>query len=167
MVALHSRSSSISSELADTMQLFIKPISGDTITLAVPTTITAANLATLVSIRTRQPTSTLRLNYAGHLINSPSTPLADLGVRSESIISLSAPLRGGMPPRKLRCSAQDCREPVQKIVGDCGFCGGCFCGKHRLLEDHRCGGLESCKKESYERNAAQLNSERTIAIKGV
>ena len=31
---------------------------------------------------------------------------------------------------------------MSRIVGECGFCGGCFCGKHRLLEDHRCKGLE-------------------------
>lgn len=51
-----------------------------------------------------------------------------------------------MPPKKIRCGAKDggvqCREGVSRIVGECGFCGGCFCGKHRLLEDHKCAGLE-------------------------
>lgn len=51
-----------------------------------------------------------------------------------------------MPPRKVRCGAKDggiqCREGVARIMGECGFCGGCFCGKHRLLEDHKCAGLE-------------------------
>lgn len=45
-------------------------------------------------------------------------------------------------PKKLRCSAKDCREPAQRIVGDCSFCNGHFCGRHRLLEDHKCSGLE-------------------------
>jgi hypothetical protein len=51
-------------------------------------------------------------------------------------------MRGGMPPKKLRCTFKDCREGAQRIIGDCGFCNGHFCGKHRLLEDHKCDGLE-------------------------
>ncbi|KAH6609640.1 hypothetical protein Trco_002986 [Trichoderma cornu-damae] len=83
-------------------------------------------------------------------------------------------------PKKLRCTAKDCREPAQRIVGDCTFCNGHFCGKHRLLEDHKCSGLEDtlaspvsdiayiqCKKQSHERNAAQLEAERTQVIRGV
>ena len=47
-----------------------------------------------------------------------------------------------MAGKRLRCSAKECREPAQRIVGDCSFCQGHFCGKHRLLEDHKCSGLE-------------------------
>ncbi|GAO17941.1 hypothetical protein UVI_02026810 [Ustilaginoidea virens] len=72
-----------------------------------------------------------------------------------------------MAPKKIRCGAKECREPAQRIVGDCGFCNGHFCGKHRLLEDHKCSGLEDCKKQSHERNAAQLEAERTQVIRGV
>jgi predicted nucleic acid binding AN1-type Zn finger protein len=72
-----------------------------------------------------------------------------------------------MAPKRIRCNAKECREAAQRIVGDCGFCNGHFCGKHRLLEDHKCTGLEDCKKQSHERNAAQLNAERTQVIRGV
>merc|ERR1711937_185166 len=72
-----------------------------------------------------------------------------------------------MAGKRLRCNAKECREPAQRVVGDCGFCNGHFCGKHRLLEDHKCSGLEDCKKQSHERNAAQLESERTQVIRGV
>lgn len=47
-----------------------------------------------------------------------------------------------MPPKKIRCSFKECSVAAQRIVGDCGFCQGHFCGKHRLLEDHKCDGLE-------------------------
>ncbi|RKU44380.1 hypothetical protein DL546_003509 [Coniochaeta pulveracea] len=47
-----------------------------------------------------------------------------------------------MPVKKIRCSFKDCSGPAQRIVGDCAFCQGHFCGKHRLLEDHKCEGLE-------------------------
>ncbi|KAL7623285.1 hypothetical protein AAE478_006966 [Parahypoxylon ruwenzoriense] len=115
-----------------------------------------------------------------------------------------------MAPQKPRCTFKECRSAAQRIVGDCGFCDGHFCAKHRLLEDHKCSGLEDvsidpafspassslassgtdipttqwwlvgladylsesglineCKKESHERNAAQLEAERTQVIRGV
>merc|ERR1712048_56064 len=72
-----------------------------------------------------------------------------------------------MPPRKPRCNFKECKEAAQRIVGDCSFCAGHFCSKHRMLEAHSCTGLEDCKKESHARNADKLNSERTQVIKGV
>jgi len=121
----------------------------------------------LLALRTNLPLSDLRLVFAGkHLCASEST-LADYSIARNSTLHLALPLRGGMPPKKIRCSYKDCRDAAQRIVGDCGFCSGHFCGKHRLLEDHKCEGLEDCKKESHERNADKLNSERTVAIKGI
>lgn len=72
-----------------------------------------------------------------------------------------------MAPRKPRCNFKDCKEAAQRIVGDCSFCNGHYCSKHRMLEAHSCTGLEDCKKESHARNADKLNSERTQVIKGV
>ncbi|KAF7597566.1 hypothetical protein BBP40_000044 [Aspergillus hancockii] len=72
-----------------------------------------------------------------------------------------------MPIRKPRCNFKECRELAQRIVGDCSFCSGHYCSKHRMLEAHACTGLEDCKKESHARNADKLNSERTQVIKGV
>ncbi|OQD82193.1 hypothetical protein PENANT_c023G02650 [Penicillium antarcticum] len=71
-----------------------------------------------------------------------------------------------MPPRKPRCNFKECKEAAQRIVGDCSFCAGHFCSKHRMLEAHSCTGLEDCKKESHARNADKLNSERTVVVKG-
>ena len=47
-----------------------------------------------------------------------------------------------MAPRKIKCSFKECKDAAQRIVGDCAFCSGHYCGKHRLLEDHKCEGLE-------------------------
>lgn len=47
-----------------------------------------------------------------------------------------------MAPKKVRCTFQDCKDQPQRIAGDCDFCNGHFCGKHRLLEDHKCTGLD-------------------------
>ncbi|EHA52053.1 hypothetical protein MCOR27_005187 [Pyricularia oryzae] len=67
---------------------------------------------------------------------------------------------------KPRCDLANCKSPAH-MAGDCGFCNKHFCGKHRLLEDHKCEGLEDCKKEAHAQNAAQLESERTQVIRGV
>ena len=47
-----------------------------------------------------------------------------------------------MAPRRIKCSFKECKDAAQRIVGDCAFCSGHYCGKHRLLEDHKCEGLE-------------------------
>jgi len=159
-------SRSASPEPSQTMQIFVKNFVGDTFPLTVPEDLSVLNLTTLLSIRTSLPESDLRLVYAGkHLSSSQS--LADYNIHRDSTIHLASPLRGGMPSKKIRCTFKDCREGAQRIIGDCGFCNGHYCGKHRLLEDHKCDGLEDCKKESHDRNAAQLNSERTQVIKGI
>jgi hypothetical protein len=198
------------------MQIFVKNVAGDSmasqtpilcnyllmdlpaIPMTVPQDLSIRNLRTLLSVRTSLPEDDLRLVYAGkHL--SPSSTLAENSIHRESTLHLAVPLRGGMPPRKIRCTYKDCKEGAQRIIGDCGFCNGHFCGKHRLLEDHKCDGLEDvgyplgsprrepqwwliglsdvlmantlfdeqCKKESHDRNAAQLNAERTQVIRGI
>ena len=188
------------------MQIFIKPISGHTFAMTIPPNLTIQNLTTLLSLRTSLPEDDLRLVYAGKHLLSTHT-LLDYHIQREATLHLASPLRGGMPPKKIRCTYKDCKEGAQRIIGDCGFCNGHYCGKHRLLEDHKCDGLEDvscaashspspspswsavqwwlvglrgfleedvladsdaqCKKESHDRNAAQLNAERTHVIKGI
>ncbi|TVY49735.1 Ubiquitin-60S ribosomal protein L40 [Lachnellula occidentalis] len=162
-----SNSRPASPEPSDTMQIFVKNVSGNTIAMTVPSSLTIQNLTTLLSVRTSLPESDLRLVHAGKHLSSSDATLSDYHISRESTLHLAIPLRGGMPPKKIKCTYKDCREGAQRIIGDCGFCNGHYCGKHRLLEDHKCDGLEDCKKESHDRNAAQLNAERTQVIKGI
>jgi hypothetical protein len=194
------------------MQIFVKNVSGDSklpasqtpsdpllttapaIPMTVPQDLSIRNLTTLLSVRTSRPEADLRLVYGGKYL-SPSSTLSDYHIQRESTLHLAVPLCGGMPPKKIRCTYKDCKEGAQRIIGDCGFCNGHYCGKHRLLEDHKCDGLEDvsdspssgpcwwlvglgdelvadliieqCKKQSHDRNAAQLNAERTQVIKGI
>ncbi|KAF2258528.1 hypothetical protein CC78DRAFT_537682 [Lojkania enalia] len=185
---------STSTEPDETMQIFIKDVSGHNSTyppfrtsepacttspssvpkkltkpaipLTIPPNTTISTLRTLLSLRTSLPPS-LRLVHAGKHLSSPSQTLQSYAIPPNSTLHMALPLRGGMPPRKIRCSFKACRDAAQRIVGDCGFCDGHFCGKHRLLEDHKCSGLEDCKKESHERNKERLESERTVAIRGI
>ncbi|MCJ1390581.1 hypothetical protein MMC18_003441 [Xylographa bjoerkii] len=157
------------SESKDTLPIFVKLLSGEVIPLTLPPTTTIATLRQLLSLRTSMPPSNLRLLHAGrHLTTTTADPtLVSLNILPNSTLELTAPVRGGMPPRKVRCTFKDCKDAAQRIVGDCGFCSGHFCGKHRMLEDHKCSGLEDCKKESHERNAMKLESERTMVVKGI
>ncbi|KAH8202849.1 hypothetical protein TruAng_003012 [Truncatella angustata] len=70
-----------------------------------------------------------------------------------------------MAPKKIRCKHNECKEAVQRMFGDCGFCQTQYCAKHRLPEDHSCSGLEAVRKAAHEQNANQLNQERTQTIK--
>ncbi|KAL9117418.1 MAG: hypothetical protein Q9187_006047 [Circinaria calcarea] len=171
-----SRSSSDASvrsifEQEENLSIFVKLLSGEIIPLSVPPSTSITTLRHLLSLRTSLPASSLRITHVGrHLASSSSSPdptLSSLNILPNSTLTLSLPILGGMPPKKVRCTFKDCKDPAQRIVGDCGFCSGHFCGKHRMLEDHKCSGLEDCKKESHERNAIKLNSERTMVVKGI
>jgi hypothetical protein len=116
------------------------------IPLTLPPSTSIQTLTTLLSLRTNLPAN-LRLVHAGKHLAPPSSTLADYCIPPNSTLHMALPLRGGMPPKKIRCSFKECRDAAQRIVGDCGFCSGHFCGKHRLLEDHKC--------------------ERTVAMRGV
>lgn len=175
-------------EAVDTYQIFVKLPSGEStptpklicckkiplinptaIPLQIPSSTAIPTLLQLLSLRTSLPPASLRLVHCGkHLpITSSTATLDSLHIPALSTIDITLPLRGGMPTRKIRCGFKDCKELAQRIVGDCSFCSGHYCGKHRMLEDHKCSGLEDCKKESHERNANKLNSERTIVVKGI
>ncbi|KAL8747576.1 MAG: hypothetical protein Q9190_000560 [Brigantiaea leucoxantha] len=164
-------SQSATSETSDNHQIFVKLLNGETIPLTIPSSTTITTLRHLLSLRTSLPISSFRLQHAGKHLTTPSnlpSTLSSLSIpANNATIDVTSPIRGGMAPKKIRCTHKDCKEAAQRIVGDCSFCQGHFCGKHRMLEDHKCSGLEDCKKESHDRNADKLNSERTMVVKGI
>ena len=36
-----------------------------------------------------------------------------------------------------------------------------------MLEDHKCSGLEDCKREEKERNRELLEGQRTLVVRGI
>ncbi|KAK8049418.1 hypothetical protein PG994_011148 [Apiospora phragmitis] len=68
-----------------------------------------------------------------------------------------------MAPKKIRCtfkvagqSEPACKEAAQRMFGDCGFCSGHYCAKHRLPEDHKCSGLEDVSILSSQDDVSDL-----------
>lgn len=180
--SVSSSGSSASSE--ETMQIFVKNIAGDSkhlhensiqglptnsvaaFAITVPKSTSVSTLTQLMALRTNIPQDKLRIVFAGKHLTNASAPLTDYNITREAMLHLALPVRGGAP-KKVRCQFKDCKDAAQRIVGDCGFCSGHFCGKHRMLESHACSGLENCKEEEKQRNKARLESERTVAIKGI
>jgi len=148
------------------MQIFVKNVAGDTFPITIPESTTVGTLRSLVALRTNTPEAKLRIIHAGKHLSTLSQSLSEYNVTQESTVHMALPLRGGAP-KKIRCNFKDCKDAAQRIVGDCSFCSGHFCGKHRMLESHNCSGLEDCKKEEKDRNRDKLESERTVAIKGI
>lgn len=66
---------------------------------------------------------------------------------------------------KKRCSFKSCISAPLRGVGDCTLCQGNFCSRHRLLEQHNCEGIQSCKQQMHERNAIRLQQQQTVANK--
>lgn len=69
----------------------------------------------------------------------------------------------GGKKKKNQCYLDKCTSAASKFIGDCNFCKGHYCSKHRLMENHACEGLTNCKETMHKRNADKLVSEQTKA----
>ncbi|CCF57606.1 hypothetical protein KAFR_0C06140 [Kazachstania africana CBS 2517] len=76
--------------------------------------------------------------------------------------------RSSQKPKKKRknlCFFKDCDNLSLKLIGDCKFCNGSFCSKHRIMENHDCNRLNDCKEIMHKKNADKLNKEQTLIPK--
>lgn len=134
--------------LDEEMRIFVRTLTGKTISATLSS---VDEVKTIVQESEGIPPEEQRLIFAGRQLEDGRS-LHECGVGEGSTVCL---VLGGK-----RCTHAGCKARALGIVGTCRFCGGSFCGDHRLPEGHSCANMDACKQENRDKLAKKLYSEK-------
>jgi hypothetical protein len=132
-----------------TMQVFLKTLSGRTITLTVHETDTTEYTKQLVCDREGVPPELQQLAFGGRLLVAGRT-LSEAGLSEAATLHLLLPVKGGMEckicfeapanymciPCGHYCGCKDCLEKAQQITGTCPICRVPIASLQRVFSCH-------------------------------